>query len=460
MLLLMGCAAPYVQLCAQEDNEIGRLRRDLQRLSQRVDEGTRRESELHGRVHQLEGDLQRQKLESARQVAVIDEFGGLAPLESQINDLRGTIEHRFSPINEDNAVEIGGYFDFEFRDDEARSNSSFDQHRLILQLNANIYRRAITFRMELEIEGGGADASFLSDNEIVLEFGELHFHIADEVNLKVGALLVPFGRFNRLHDSPLRDLTDRPLVNRRITPTTWTDAGIAIYGTFELATAVTFDYDVALINGLDDGFSSTTGGGFRASRNSFRRDNNDNKMIVGRLGITPELGFLDYANVGISFGFGKYDSDDRRNITLWGLDWTLKKGAFEFIGEYAQFNLDRGVDEIGSGVPGGADGFYAQINFHFFPQSWIGATDFFTSESTFTLVFRYGTIDTDDSATAIDRNLRADGYRDDLIRYTIGINFRPIEKTVIKLEYQFFDEKSGVDDADNNRFVISFASFF
>lgn len=382
-------------------------------------------------------------------------------LAERIDELQSSISASyFRQQGGQSAVDLGGYFDLEFRDDQANDRTTFDQHRLILQVGSTIVPNAISFRSEIEFEGGGADASFLSGNEILVEFGELHFNFDRAFNLKFGALLVPFGRFNYLHDSPIRDLTDRPLVNRRIIPTTWTDAGVGAYGAFDVGDFLTVDYNVILSNGLDDDFSSTLGSGFRGNRNSFRADNNDNKMLIGRLGLTPDLEFLDYVNFGFSYGFGKYDDRDRRSIDILALDWTIKWGPLEFIGEYAYFDLERGMDEVALGAPGGADGYYLQLNYHFFPESWVGASRLFTEESTFTLIFRYGTIDTDDSAVGIDRTARGGSFRDDLQRLTFGINFRPVEKTVFKLEYQWFPERDGIDDVANDRLVFSVASYF
>ena len=42
---------------------------------------------------------------------------------------------------------------------------------------------------------------------------------------------MPVGKFNLLHDSPLNDLVDRPMVWRMIIPSTWFEAGAGIYGT-------------------------------------------------------------------------------------------------------------------------------------------------------------------------------------------------------------------------------------
>lgn len=437
LALLIATAAPTK---AQNVNDrLARMEKELSALRQDVAVRVERESVLQSRIDQLEGQVGIHAESLSDAIESLDGIGASGEAAS--------------------ALSVGGYFDIEFRSDDTKDNNTFDQHRFILKFDGDI-NDWISFRSEIEIEGGGADASFLTGNEIVVEYGELHFHFDDAINLKAGALLVPFGRFNALHDSPLRDLTDRPLVDRRIVPTTWTDAGVGLYGAFDLGEAFRVDYDVVLINGLDDGFSGTPGGGMRGARNSFRSDNNDNKMVIGRVGLTPDLAFLDALNLGVSFGWGKYDAADRQAISMFGLDWTAKKGPFEVIGEWAMLDLERGAAEKAAGVPGGASGWYIQGNFHFFPESWRGTSSFFGDESTFTLVARYGTMDTDDSATGIDRAARGDAFRDDAQRLTAGINFRPIEKTVLKLEYQWWFEADGIADANNDRFVMSFATFF
>jgi len=383
-------------------------------------------------------------------------------------DQRGTeLEHLIEQKTQDvdvssktvrtSAIDLSGYFDLEFRDDNAGDRpTEFDHHRLILKAHSDI-TEVIAFDMELEIEGGGVGAGHLTSSEIILEFAELSFRMSELFNLKVGALLVPFNRFNLLHDSPLQDLTDRPLVNRRIIPTTWAETGIGAFGAAYWDWG-SFDYDVIVANGLTDDISAS--GGTRGARGSYRQDNNDNKMVIGRLGLTLDVPFFDVLNLGGSIAHGKYDDDDDHSLTMLGFDWTLKKGPFELVGEYASMNLSRGADEVMAGVPGGMDGFYVEGRFHFFPDSWRGSNAFFTDQSTFTLVARYGEADTDDSGTAVDFAMRGDGYRDDRHRLTLGFNFRPVESTVFKVEYQIFFEPSGIEDVDNNRFVVSFATYF
>ena len=57
-----------------------------------------------------------------------------------------------------------------------------------------------------------------SDGSIQIEFAQLDYLVNEIVNLRAGILLMPVGKFNLLHDSPLNDLVDRPMVSRIIIP--------------------------------------------------------------------------------------------------------------------------------------------------------------------------------------------------------------------------------------------------
>ncbi|MAG56938.1 MAG: hypothetical protein CMJ83_11645 [Planctomycetes bacterium] len=408
------------------------------------------------------------ELVDARRQAVASD-ARVAQLETQVEhqgelDLATLIEEQINRLvdqglgsESDSAIQWSGYFDLEFRDDNAGDvPNEFDHHRLILKLHSDITSE-IAFDMELEIEGGGADVGRLTGNEIIVEFAELSFNITELFNLKTGVLLIPFNRYNLLHDSPLQDLTDRPLVDRRIIPTTWAEVGIGAYGAVHWDWG-SLDYDIVLVNGLTDAISAR--GGTRGARGSYRSDNNANKMVVGRLGMIVDVSFLDVLGFGGSVAYGKYDDGNSEYLTMFGFDLTVKKGPFELVGEYAKLNLSRGPAERMAGIPGGMEGWYVEGRFHFFPDSWRGSSPFFTNQSTFTLVARYGEVDTDTSGTAVDFAANGDRYRDDRHRLTIGINFRPVEGTVIKFEYQWFFEPSGIPSVDNNRIVASFATYF
>ena len=104
-------------------------------------------------------------------------------------------------------VTLGGYVDMEYRDLN-NSESTFRQHRLILNVGAQ-FKERIRFNSEIEYEYGGSDSA-AGDGEIKVEQAYMDYLINDQINLRAGAILAPFGRYNLYHDSDLQDLTDRP----------------------------------------------------------------------------------------------------------------------------------------------------------------------------------------------------------------------------------------------------------
>ena len=113
---------------------------------------------------------------------------------------------------------VGGYFDIQYRSHrkgvlEGYGNGTtngFDQQRFVPFIYADITEH-VKFASELEIEHGIRGTS---DNEISLEFAHIDYLVNEPVNIRAGIVLIPIGKFNLLHDSPLNDLTDRPLVSQ------------------------------------------------------------------------------------------------------------------------------------------------------------------------------------------------------------------------------------------------------
>ena len=122
---------------------------------------------------------------------------------------------------------IGGYLDLEYRDEHG-SSPTFRQHRFVPLIDAKFGER-FHFAAEIEFEDGGSDAP-AGDGSTKVEFAALDWRVGEEFTFRAGAILVPLGRFNLYHDSPLNDFTDRPLVTRSVIPTTLTDAGVGVLG--------------------------------------------------------------------------------------------------------------------------------------------------------------------------------------------------------------------------------------
>lgn len=348
-------------------------------------------------------------------------------------------------------VRLGGYFTTQYRDNGDGIPVEFDFLRLVPKIQAEI-AEGITFETEIEIEGGGADVDFLTDNEVLVEYAELTFAILeDKLDFVAGLILLPWGRYNLYHDDPLNDLPDRPLVSRYIGSVAAQQPGVAVQGTLEPGAGWFVDYDVALVQGFHDGFS--TANGVRDARPSFRADNNDNKQVFGRVAVTPPLGFVDVCELGGSFCYGEWDASGDLADYGWGVDLFVKRGHARFTAEYMWLRIDQ---PAGAPLtdPQRMNGWYVEAAYDFFPASWRGKHLLLTEESTFTLVVRVEGLDLNEATNGTT-------FRDDISQVTIGFAFRPVRRTVIKISYAFVDsDLAGFQSGEADTFVIEWSTYF
>lgn len=412
-------------------------------LRARVDSMARRMEDLELRLRQQE-DLLRQRGEAAM---AADERAAGAERDTVIDPrLRGVsgIYNRPFALRFGRGAAVGGYMDLEFKPDEPGGDDfSFVAHRMIPFIFAEITDR-IHFGTELEFEYGG--------EEIKVEFAAADVELAEWLVLRGGLLLSPLGKFNLIHDSPVNDLTERPLVSRFIIPTTLTEAGLGINGTIYPSEQSVLTYELYAVNGFNEAVVRRSDAGaptsfrIRNGRGSARLDNNPNKAIVGRLAFSPLLGL----ELGASGHTGVYANEtpgagltgDER-LTIWAVDGIFSRGPFELLGEYARASFDL---PTGATFGDSQDGWYLQGNVHFghgliplFPQS------------VFTLVGRWDQVD-------FDRDIGGDAQR----RVTVGLNFRPVEETVFKFDWLHdWTAARGADFGDRmGSFEFSLATYF
>src|SRR5881396_3444398 len=293
---------------------------------------------------------------------------------------------------------VGGYMDLQYRlfnsssstgvgqPSTGNGSSSFDQQRFVPFFYSDITDR-LKVAAELEIEHGiRSKSNDGSAIEVSLEFATIDYLIHEKLNFRAGIILLPVGKFNLLHDSPLNDLSDRPLVATAIIPSTLSETGAGFYGTFYPTRLSKLDYELYAtqgFNGYDNGtpvIGETNGlrdARQRVSTAEDGLDNNNGKAVVGRVAFSPILGI----EVGGSGYFGTYDPASKRPLAIWAADWTLQRGPFQLIGEAAwayardnHLNLDGTpaleTNYLGNPVslPRRMSGFYVQGNYHFMPQ--------------------------------------------------------------------------------------------
>src|SRR5205823_886187 len=243
---------------------------------------------------------------------------------------------------------VGGYMDILYQNRRQASidngfsgttgngvSSTFDQQRFVPFIYADITEH-VKFASEIEIEHGIREEGG-SDREVEfgLEFAHIDYLVNEPFNLRAGILLLPIGKFNLLHDSPLNDLPDRPLVSQFIIPTTVSETGAGFYGTFYPTRLSKLDYELYVTTGpcgyetngdpTINEKAGTRGSRQRKCAASDGLDINNGKAVVGRVAFSPFLG-VEVAGSGYR---GSYDPFSKRPMTIWAVDWTFQRGPWE-----------------------------------------------------------------------------------------------------------------------------------
>ena len=257
-------------------------------------------------------------------------------------------------------IMLGGYMDHEFEWVED-GGSTFDQHRFVPFLTARVSER-VTVSSEIEFEHGGFVGGD-GEGEIKLEYAVMDYRIREGLQFRGGLILSPLGAFNLRHDTPLNDLTERPLVDRQLIPSTLSESGLGVFGTLYPNEDLVLGYEAYLVNGFDEGILSGDDGAkklrIRSGRGSQEQDNNRNKALVARLGASPRPGL----NLGASVHTGRYDDagreepDDRR---------ARRPGGLRRAGTDGRTGRRRG-DVDRAAEPGLAEsqrGAYGQVGWH------------------------------------------------------------------------------------------------
>ncbi len=349
---------------------------------------------------------------------------------------------------------VGGYVDVEFANNFTTNARGFDQHRMVPFIYSEITER-LHFGTEIEFEHGvrieNAGGKAEGAGEVNVEFATLDYRLGEGLNLRAGVILSPLGRFNLVHDSPINDLTDRPLVAQQVIPSTLSEAGAGLFGTVYPTGSSLLSYELYAVNGFNAGLGRPGADGRLPIRDAQgkRGDIGGRAPIdlVGRVAFSPFLGL----ELGASAHTGAYgenlNAEPARHATIWALDATLNRGPFDLLGEWARLDAELDPAVRAPAVGDGREGYYVQTNYHF-GQGWVAPK----KSSSFTGVLRYDWID-------YNRGVHGDEER----RATVGLNWRPVPDAAFKSEVQFGRTKPAGSPSfgnDTRRLVLSLATYF
>lgn len=334
---------------------------------------------------------------------------------------------------------LGGYVDIHFRYevvDGLVDELTFVPERFNLFTFTPVGDR-VRITSELEIEEAG--------EEIALEVGTIDVEIDPALTFRAGVLLAPIGRFNVEHDAPLNPFTDRPLAVTEIIPSTLSEVGMGFYGALHPTARPQFTYEIYAVNGIGEVVAAADRTRIAAGKKNFE-DNNPSPSVVGRVGVSPMPGL----ELGLSGHFGPYNAwradgervDDKRNLGLYALDLRVDRGPVHIQSEFAWAQID---------VPASLGGLYASSQWGTYTQLVVRFVEGVVLHgSSFAAGVRYGYVDFD-----------ADNNGDHTHRLTLGLNFRPIEQTVFKLDYQRTISEDPLANVQHSASILfSVASYF
>ena len=356
-------------------------------------------------------------------------------------------------------VSIGGYGEVLYQTyagakengDPSGKAAKLDAYRGIIYVGYKFNDR-ILFNSEIEIEHGSTGLA----GSASLEFAYLDYKLTDNFGLRAGLLLVPVGITNEVHEPPVSLGTTRPLTENKIIPTTWRESGFGIFGETEA-----FSYRAYLVNSLDgvgggsSGASGFSSSGLRGGRQKGSKAVAENFSAVGRIDYTGTPGLM----IGTSFYTGDQGHNRELNgrkvsigTNIWEAHFKYQARGFDFQALTALASVTNADDlnELkglsGSGSVGEKlSGWYAQVGYDLL---WSSA-----SEQQLLPYFRYETVNTQ---AEVPSGYSSSGSKDFNVT-AIGMAWKPIGNTVLKMDYQMH---SNASSSGINQFNVAMGWLF
>ncbi len=375
----------------------------------------------------------------------------IATLEQQVQALTGELErdlfgdvipelgesiHGMGPAaskvyNKEQGLSIGGYGEILYQNYNGRDinkTDEFDMLRAILYFG---YKFTDKWVLNTEIELEHAE-------EASVEFAYLDYLHSEALNFRGGLLLVPVGIVNELHEPTVFLGARRSTVESSIIPTTWRENGAGIFGDIS-----TVSYKLYVVNSLDaEGF---TAGGIRGGRQKGSHAKAADFSVVAR----ADVEVIPAVTVGGSVYAGDQGQDlgVDAGLVLAEAHLMARKAGFTFNALVVSSHLDD-ADELNAitGEEAGERmfGWYSELGYDV-----LSGLD--QGEKQLIPFVRIEQLNTQERA--------APGYTadpaNDLDIVTVGLNFKPIDEIVFKLEHQFIKDGNS-DKLDQTNLALGY----
>ncbi|MAG30215.1 MAG: hypothetical protein CL908_04875 [Deltaproteobacteria bacterium] len=381
------------------------------------------------------------------------------PEELELVSVNGLGPAASKVYKKDHGLSIGGYGEVRLRSfvnkDDDDEDDVFDALRAVLYVGYKWNDKwVVNSELEFEHAGSGGEGS------VSTEFLTIDYLHREELNVRVGLLLVPMGFVNEIHEPTFFFGAERPEVERRIMPSTWRENGAGIFG----RVADRFEYRFYVINGFDG--SDFSNSGLRGGRQKGSKALSNDFAFVGRIDVDLAPGLLVGGSVYTGQSGREQDNTGLDGITrslpdahttIYELHAQYKGGGASLRGLWTEAFIDeagrlsRALDlgytdtDPGSGVTRTLTGTGSAIGSRM--QGWYveAAYDVLPlvmqeTRASLEPYFRFEHFDTQHEVSNL-------GYSEnkskDVDLYVAGLQWKPIENVVFKLDYRHFDPAEG-----------------
>lgn len=334
----------------------------------------------------------------------------------------------------DQKLIIGGYGQIDYNQPlikDQRNNGTLDVHRLVLLFGYNFTDKLQLFT-ELELE---------HVKEVYVEQAFLNYKFNKYIQVKGGLMLIPMGIVNELHEPTVYYGVERPLLDKKIVPSTWREIGLGVHGNIQ---EISLKYQVYMVNGFlgyNDQANFRGSDGFRKGRQKGAESITSSPNLSAKIdyyGIPRlKLGLATYLGKSQSNLFdGLADNDPQLeqqadssivDIAMFGLDATYRIEGIQVRGQLIfvnNGNVESYNDFGGSDLGKQMFGYYAEAGYNVFK------TTKFKSE--LIPFVRYEFINTHHETVGFEPNKN---FETQLI--TSGLNWKINSGVVLKVDYQW-----------------------
>ena len=370
-------------------------------------------------------------------------------LQQEIESLRDQVQSA-KPNNVASGIQsltenttIGGYGNLNYGNFRggATAKDQIDLQRFVLFFGHK-FDDMVSFKSEFEIEHAISSSSDAGEAEV--EQAYLDFHFTDKVNAKVGLFLIPAGLLNETHEPPTFFGVERNQIESRIIPTTWREAGVAMYG--EVLPAL--KYQVGVTTGFSAKKFDNPLVGIKSTHQEGQLADSEDLSLHAALNYTGINGLL----VGGAVFTGNTGQSEpgigNARLTLWDVHTRYQTGNWDLRALYARGHLGDAADintvTARTDVPSAFYGWFVEAANHVWKSG----------EMDFAPFIRYEKYDS--QASLPFNSVRVDSSKNKV--WTAGANFWATPQVVLKADYQVYDEKD--EDRGDKRFNLGMGYMF